>query len=86
MPKCKRCEADIIWIKTAKGKSMPCDAKVTYYIQKAKGGKQRIVTPNGEVLSCEYTDDPNSATGTGYVPHWYTCPYADNFRKRMYKE
>lgn len=27
------------------------------------------------------TTDPCKATGTGYVPHWATCPYADLHRK-----
>lgn len=38
--KCKGCGADIIWVKTKNGKSMPCDAK-----------KQIIVTETGEVVS-----------------------------------
>ena len=33
MPKCKGCDAEIIWIKTANGKNMPIDAKErTFYI------------------------------------------------------
>lgn len=79
---CKACLAAIVWIATGGGKSMPCDATPTYYIERKRSGKKRIVTPNGEVLACEYTDDPNKATGTGYIPHWATCPHAGRFRKR----
>lgn len=61
---------------------MPCDAAPVYYTAKPKSGSKRIVTPNGQVLSCEYTEDPHKATGTGFVPHWATCPEADSFKKK----
>lgn len=82
---CKACLAAIVWIGTPGGKSIPCDAAPIYYIKK-RSGKKRIVTPNGEVLACEYTNDPHQATGTGYVPHWATCPHADRFRKKKKEE
>lgn len=78
---CKGCGAAIIWIGTLGGKSMPCNATPIYYIAKPKTGKKRIVTPNGEVISCEYTEDPHKATGTGFVPHWATCPKAHSFKR-----
>lgn len=80
MAACKACMAAIVWIKTPAGKSIPCNETPVYYIEKPKSGKKRIVTQNGEVLSCEYTGDPAKATGVGYVPHWATCPYADRFK------
>ena len=76
MAKCKGCGQDIIWI----GK-MPCDPDPVTYWQKPKA-KGKIVTPNGEVISCEFFGDPQSATGIGYVPHWATCPKAGEFRRR----
>lgn len=39
MAKCKGCGADIVWIKTANGKNMPCDE-----------AKTTIVTESGETL------------------------------------
>lgn len=80
MATCKACMADIVWIKTPGGKSMPCNSTPEYYIQKPRSGSKRIVTQNGEVIACEYTKDPCKATGVGYVPHWSTCPYAGKFR------
>lgn len=80
MSACKACMAAIIWIKTPAGKSIPCDATPRYYIEKPRVGSKKIVTWNGQVLSCEYTEDPVKATGVGYVPHWATCPYADRFK------
>ena len=78
---CRSCGAAIVWIPTPGGKSMPCDVTPIYYRQKKRGSK-RIVTPNGEVLACEYTEDPNQATGIGFIPHWAACPYADRHRRR----
>lgn len=83
MSACKACMAAIVWIKTPAGKSIPCDATPRYYIEKPRVGSKKIVTPNGQVLSCEYTEDPAKATGVGYVPHWATCPYARQFRRKQ---
>ena len=60
---------------------MPCDPKqVTYW--KKPGGSQKIVTPNGEVVSGEIEGDLNTATGIGYISHFATCPNASQHRKR----
>ena len=80
MAYCKGCGKLIVWTRTPGGKSMPCDPEIIYYVQKA-GGSKKIVTPNGEVLSAELADDPQKATGIGYIPHWATCPKANGFRK-----
>lgn len=69
---CESCGAAIVWIKTAEGLT-PCNATPVYYIEKPRSGSKKIVTPNGEVLSCEYTEDPYRATGTGFIPHRPTC-------------
>ena len=47
---CRACGAPIVFIKTVAGKSIPVNEESKYYIQKANGS-QKIVTPNGEVLS-----------------------------------
>lgn len=78
--KCRGCGAEIIWIGTLGGKSMPCDADPVYYKEHSKGS-ERIVTPNGVTISCEIIDDPQNATGVGYVPHWSTCPNAQDFKR-----
>ena len=59
---------------------MPCDPEPVIYWQvpKAKG---KVVTPNGEVLSCVFEGDLDDATSLGYVPHWATCPSADKHRR-----
>lgn len=82
MKRCKACGAEIIWIKTNNGKAMPCDPEQVYYYEQ-RGAKDKIVTPNGQVLSC-FLNPPkkySEPTGFGYVPHWATCPNAEKFRK-----
>ena len=79
--KCRGCGAQIIWIKTAAGKSMPCNAEAVRYWAKAKAAG-KVVTPNGEVISCEFEGDAQAATGIGYVSHFSTCPKAKTFRKK----
>ncbi len=82
MNKCKGCGAPIHWIRTAGGgKPIPCNPEEVVYWQKT-GGKDRIVTPNGEIIACTLEGDPQTATGIGYVPHWATCPASGKFRKR----
>ena len=85
MTKCKSCGAEIIWIKMESGKSMPCNAELVMYWEK-RGGKEKIVTPNGEVISCELAGELNSATGLGYISHFSTCPNANQHRKRGQQE
>lgn len=65
---CKGCGAAIVWIRTPGGKSMPCDATPRYYIEKPRSGSKKIVTPNGEVISCEYTEDPHRPPAPASLP------------------
>jgi len=79
--KCRGCGTEIVWIMTSSGKSMPCDPSPVPYWQKSKA-TGKVVTPNGEVLSCEFQGEPNKATGLGYVSHFSTCPNAAQFKKK----
>ena len=78
---CKACEKPIVWIRTTKGKSMPCDANPVAY-KEEHGGKEKIVTPNGEVISGTFDAKPEEMTGIGYIPHWSTCPQASCFKRK----
>lgn len=79
--KCRACGAPIGFIKSVAGKTIPVDAEPFSYVQKSNG-TLKIVTPNGEVVSGELPDDPQNATGIGYISHFATCPEADQFRKK----
>ena len=77
---CRGCGAPIIWIKTASGKAMPCDAKPVMYWRDVCG-PERIVTKDGHVVTGRLMGDALSPTGTGYISHFATCPAADRFRR-----
>lgn len=77
---CRACGAEIMFIKSVAGKTIPVNAEQIAYQQKA-GGSLKVVTPNGEVISGELAGDPQKATGIGYISHFATCPEADKFRK-----
>ena len=78
---CHGCGAEIIWIKTESGKSMLCNVEpVTYWARSGAAGK--VVTPNGEIISCDFEGDINKATGLGYVSHFSTCPQSESFRRK----
>lgn len=76
---CWGCGAPIVWVKTPAGKAMPCDPAPVYY-KAAPGGKDKIVTTRGEVVSCEIVPGAE-ATDAGYRPHWATCPQAGQFKR-----
>lgn len=62
---CSKCGKQIMWIKTKAGKNMPCDPSFVYY-KEQKGGKDRIVLTNGDVVVGTVQDYPEHATGFGY--------------------
>lgn len=79
---CRSCGARIIWITTASGKAMPCDASPVYYkTYGVKKPRDRVVTLDGNVMSCQIVPETEENNGFGYVPHWGTCPNAAKFRK-----
>ena len=79
---CRGCGAPIVWIRTAAGKSMPCDAEPALY-KAREGAAGKIITGNGTVLSADIGGlaafEPD---GVGYVSHFATCPAAEQFRRR----
>lgn len=80
MSKCKSCGAEIIWIKTASGKMMPCNPqKIRYRETVLNRGNVTLITPDGKIVTGTIT--PNSDR-YGYESHFATCPAAANFRKR----
>ena len=74
MSKCKGCGADIEWIPTAAGKSMPVDP-LLIKVTDDTHGKLNLVMSNGNTVS-------RASIGTqGYVSHWATCSKAKDFKK-----
>ncbi len=77
---CSGCGEQIIWIRTAAGRNMPCNTKLVDYV--ADGGRDKIVLANGNVVSGTIINDPAKADGHGYTSHFATCSRAKNFRRR----
>lgn len=82
MSKCKGCGSDIVWIKTAAGKSMPCDDPPVLCWENPKG-KSTVITEDGRTIRCDLEGDDINAAKIGYVPHWATCPAAKRFKKSV---
>lgn len=84
MAKCKSCGAEIIWIKTANGKSMPCDAAgISYSVDLHPGAKGEevlnLITDRGTIVRTMF--DPGGDK-IGYTSHFATCPNANQHRKK----
>ena len=64
-PKCKRCGAEIIFIRSAKNpwKKIPCDPRLDY-----GDGARTLVTPKGRMI-VKASEDV-----LGREPHFGTCP------------
>ena len=78
MTKCKACGKEIIFIKMKHtGKYMPCDPDLEEY---REGGSMPFVTPAGEVIRGTIPFGIEPSDGRAYIPHWATCPCADEFR------
>lgn len=78
--RCRSCGAKIRFVKMKSGKSMPVNEKIVNY-KTDPHGKERIVTPGGDVVACVTGINADEATGFGYVSHFATCPNARNHRR-----
>lgn len=70
--RCAYCGRRILFVKMKSGKSMPVDEEFVNY-KKVKGGKERVVTPSGEVVACTTDVRSDKADGYGYISHFATC-------------
>lgn len=82
--KCRSCGAEIIWIKVASGKMMPCDAKPIRYQIEPNGSKRlTLVTPFGGTIHAYKAEEQGDVSKYyGYTSHFATCPNADQHRQR----
>ena len=77
---CRACGAEIGFIKTKAGKTMPVDAKGVPFIQ-VPAGKELFVLEDGTTEHGFRALPDSQFVKTGYVSHFATCPEADKFRK-----
>ena len=81
MAMCRGCGAQIEWIKTTAGKSMPVDPEPVFVV--TGEGKYHFVTDAGEVITGRKArpDEGGTSQEVAFVPHWATCPAAHQFRR-----
>ena len=79
---CRGCGADIAFIKTTAGKSMPVDPMPISFVQ--AGGPNTYVMMDGTVKRGKEPkwDEDQVETMIGYRSHFATCPAADCFSGR----
>jgi len=82
MAVCKKCGAPIFFIKTPEGKWMPCNnVLIEYKAGTTPDYEDVVINEKGKVIQCtfDFQCDPD---GLARIPHWASCPYADDFRKK----
>ena len=79
---CRGCGADIAFIKTTAGKSMPVDPMPISFVQ--AGGPNTYVMMDGTVKRGREPkrDEDKVVTMIGYRSHFATCPDAGKFSRR----
>ena len=65
--RCAYCGRRILFVKMKSGKSMPEDEEFVNY-KKVKGGKERVVTPSGEVVACTRMSEAIKPMDTATYP------------------
>ena len=78
--KCRACGAEIGFIKTVKGKTMPVNAEGVCFTP--GGGPDTFVMPDGRI---ERGRRRANGSEIGFVSHFATCPAANEFRKGRHK-
>jgi len=77
--KCRYCNADIIFIKTKAGKTMPLDAESIYFKDDPKGCS--FVLLDGTVIKGTTVKEGTPDAKIGFISHFATCPNANQARK-----
>ena len=80
MSRCKSCGAEIVWVKTDKGKWIPCDEWLIAYKEDPEGD-ELLVIDNGETVRCR-TEFDGEPSGLARTAHFATCPDAEKFRRK----
>ena len=83
--RCRGCGAEIAFIKTVNGKSIPVDPEAIEFIPEF--ANDRFVLVDGTVERGEPVKQADRIeTHIGYRSHFSTCPAADRFRKKNKSE
>ena len=77
---CRGCGVPIVFLKSAIGRYIPCDAQLVRY-RENPSGKDMVVVDGKGVVRCDL-DFEGFATGMARISHFATCPNAKDFKKR----
>jgi len=72
---CRSCGASIVWVKTEKGKHMPCNPELVPYWERPGAAGKIILQQSGRVVSCEFDGPREEVTGFGYISHGVSRNY-----------
>lgn len=80
---CKHCGELVIFVRTKKGKSMPCEAAQVLFIADPYGSKQ-ILTRQGELVRGYVVERGEEADDAryGYMPHFGNCISSEARRRQ----
>lgn len=78
--KCRACGAEIMFIKTQAGKTVPVDSESRRFFP-CKDGKELFVLPDGSTKRGRSMKAEVDGAEIGFISHFATCPEADAFRK-----
>jgi hypothetical protein len=84
MARCNGCQAEIEWIKTRAGRSMPVDPGEFPLVPDAAGNVIGV-TGDGEVIKGRTCSESYESERWVYarISHFATCPAAESFRRRQ---
>lgn len=71
MARCKSCSAEILWVKTSRGKSMPIDAAPVENGNIVLDARHQTVVVHG-----------TPQDGLNHLSHFVTCPNAHEHRRK----
>lgn len=82
MATCRKCGAPIVFIRSANNRKwIPCnEGLVEYKAGNSPDYEDHVVNDKGEVIRCTF-DFQCRPDGLARIPHWASCPYAENFRR-----
>lgn len=96
-PRCKSCDALLVWVLTPKGKRMPLDATSGRWLKVGEGSDSGVDRNTGGVLRGTFAPDVDCDLGTFpgdramlpgkglhvrvFTSHFATCPAAGHFRR-----
>ena len=83
--RCRACGKPILFIKTAKGKTIPVDVRPLQFVPDANG-RSLYVTDEGDVIHGVPAQEMDPDKHTGYISHFATCTNPDDFRSRPRKK